>query len=115
MHLALCEVVVDSIDGLLVKCAQQNLIQRLRRCEIVPEGLFNNNTCAFGAVGLDQLFHDSAEQHRRDRKIVCRTLRPPELLAQCLERCWLLVVAAHVPELARQFGKRHGIQSTMFF
>ena len=75
VHRPLAEVMVDAEDVLLVESAEQNLIELLRRGEVVTEGFFNDNASAVGTVCLGQLFHNEPEQRGRDGEVVRRPLR----------------------------------------
>src|SRR6267142_6421206 len=50
MHRPLAQIMIDAEDVLLVEIAKQNLVKRLRRCEVVTKGFFNDDTSAVGAV-----------------------------------------------------------------
>src|SRR5215472_5061038 len=114
MHLPLPKIMVDPEDRRLFKGAEQESIQLPRRGEIVAEGLFDNYPGARRAARFDQLFHNSAEQYRRNRQVMRRMPGILEFLAQRLKRGRVLVIAGHVSEQAGQFGERSGIESTMF-
>ena len=43
------EIMIDAKDVSFVEDAQQNPVQFLRGCEVVPEGLFHDDACAFVA------------------------------------------------------------------
>src|SRR5215475_8418436 len=56
VHRPLAQIVVDAEDMILFKPGQKYFVQLVRRSEIVPEWLFDNNTSAVGASGLCELF-----------------------------------------------------------
>src|SRR5215831_394829 len=113
MHLPLPKIMVDPEDRRLVKDAEQESIQLLRRGEIVAERFFDNYPGARRAARFDELFHNSAEQYRRNRQVMRGMFGVLEFFAQRLKRRRVLVIAGHVPEQAGQFGERCGIESAM--
>src|SRR5215469_11672663 len=96
MHLPLPKIMVDPEDRCLVKGAEQESIQLLRRGEIVAEWFFDNYPGARRAARFDQLFHNSAEQYWRNRQVMRGMSGVLELFAQRLKRRRVLVVASHV-------------------
>src|SRR5215831_21300373 len=70
MHLPFPKIMVNPEDRRLVKGAQQESIQLLRRGEIVAKRFFDNYPGSRRAAGFDQLFHNSAEQYWRNRQVM---------------------------------------------
>ena len=97
--------------ALLVEGAEQNPVELLRRGEVVPEGLFDDDASAVGAARLGQLFHDEPEQRGRDGEVVRRPLRGAELFADGLKGCRVFVVAVDIAQQAAQLVESRGIDS----
>ena len=93
---------------LLVEGAEQDPIERLRRGEVAPERLFDDDASALGAARLGELLHDHPEQRRRDGEVVRRPLRGAEFLADGLKGRRVVVVAVNVAQQAGELveGRR---------
>src|SRR5947208_16037742 len=102
LHRLLPEVVVDAEDARLVEDFVQRLVEGLRRGEIPPEGLFDDDARVAGAARSPEPPDHGLEQARRDGEVVERAFRAAERSAQRLERGRIAVVAAHV---AKPFAK----------
>src|SRR5579863_8944012 len=61
VHGALSEIVVDTKDVGFVEYTEQDPVQFLRRGQIVPKGLLDDDASASTAIGLVQMFHDGFE------------------------------------------------------
>ena len=70
-----------------VERAEQDLVERVRRCEVAAERLLDDDARACAVQpAVAELLDDRAEQGRRNGEVVRRTLRGAELLAERLER-----------------------------
>ena len=102
----LAQVVVDAEDRRLRKHRVEGLVERARRCEVVPEGLLDHDPGARRAAGLAELLDDRAEEAGRDRQVVRRMLRAAERLAQRREGGRVAVVAVDVLEQRHELRER---------
>src|SRR5882724_469378 len=112
---ALAQVVIDAKDVDFVEDAEQNFVQFLGRCEIVPEGFFDNDATTFATIRFRQVLHHGFEQDRRDGEVVCRALRALQFVAERGEGSWVLIVAVDVAEQVHQFVKGGGLEPTVLF
>ena len=115
LHRPLAEVVVDAEDRRLVESAQEDLVERLRRVEVVAERLLDDDPGARGAARLAELLHDQLEQAGRDGQVVGRVLGGAEFLAEGLEGRRVLVVAVDVAEQAAELGERGLVDAAVLF
>ena len=84
--------------------------------QIVAEGLFDDDAGAFGAAGLDELFDDRCEKHRRNRQVVRGMLgvrRVP--CASAVKVAGSLVVAVDVTQQPAELFQRSRIESAVLF
>src|SRR5262245_58121943 len=79
LHRFFSEVVIDTEDRLLREELVEDVVQLLRRGQIPAEGLLDDHAGVGGAVRLSQLSDGLAEQARRNRKVVRRTVAVAEL------------------------------------
>src|SRR5215469_2791961 len=96
VHGSLPQIVVNTEDVAFVEGPKQNLIQFLRRRQIVPEGLLHDDPGPSSAVGFRQMFDNSFKQSRRNCQVMRRALRLLEFLAKRSEGCRILVIAVYV-------------------
>src|SRR5262245_22527072 len=107
LHRLFSEVVIDTEDRLLREELVEDVVQLLRRGQIPPEGLLDDHAGVGDAVRLSQLSDDLAEQARRNRKVMRRTVAVAELRPKPGERVGVVVVAVDVSELRNQL--REGV------
>src|SRR5262247_978681 len=75
MYWSFSQIMIDAEDVLFVESAEQNLVKCLRRGKVMAEGLFDDDAGAASTIRFGQLFHDEAEQCRRNSEVVRRSLR----------------------------------------
>ena len=102
----LAQIVVNAKNVVLVERLQEHRVQPPRRLEIAAERFFHDDPGTGGAPRLLEQRHDVVEQVRRNRQIVRRMVREAEFVAQRHVRGGVAVVATHVAQQRRQFGKR---------
>src|SRR6266516_3436139 len=94
----LAQVVVNTKDIGLIERPKQNLVQLLRRREIVPEGFLNDDARASGTIRFRQVSDNSFEQNWGDRQVVRWTPRSIELFAKGGESLRILVIAINIAQ-----------------
>ena len=97
----------------LGKGPQQNVVQFLRRGEVVAEWFLDDDACALGAARLRQLLDDVFEEQRRNRQVMRGMLRVAQLLAKRLEGRIVAVVAVDVAQQAAELVQRRRIEAAM--
>src|SRR5262249_19708297 len=75
MDWSFSQIMIDAEDVLFVKSTEQNLVKRLRRGQVVAEGLFDDDAGAASTIRFGQLFHNKSKQCGRNGKVVGRSLR----------------------------------------
>src|SRR6202521_4950910 len=102
------EIVIDSVDLILVQTRANLAIERVRRFQVVTERLLYDHSAPmpvgfFGESRGSQLLHDLAEETWRHRGIEERVSRRAvqlvgllELRLESLVRGWIRKVARHV-------------------
>src|SRR6266700_7736870 len=103
---SLAKVVVNAKDIGLIERPKQNLVQLLRRREIVPEGFFDDDARASGTIRFRQVSDNGFEQHWGDRQVVRWTPCSIELFAKGREGLRILVIAVNVAQQSDQLIKR---------
>ena len=70
LHRLLSQIMVDPVNLVLVEMLGQHGVQRARRCQIAPKGLFHHDArpCIRDAMGMQPL-RNIAKQRWRDREI----------------------------------------------
>ena len=102
----LAQIVVDPKDPRFLKGLEEYAIQLAGRLFVVTERLLDHDPRVVGAAGLGQVFHDDAEQARRDRQVVQGARRAFEGLPQLFEGRQIVVIAVDVPEQFDELGER---------
>src|SRR5215469_13210446 len=100
VHCSLAEIVINAEDVGFVEDPKQNLVQLLRRCQIMPKWLFHNDAGPSSTIRFRQVLHDGFKQNRRDRQVVRGALRTLEFFAKRCEAGWVLVVTVYVSQQA---------------
>src|SRR6266700_2935512 len=98
VNCSLAQVVVNAKDIGLIERPKQNLVQLLRRREIVPEGFFDDDARPSGTIRFRQMSHNGLEQNGGDRQIVRWAPRSIEFFAKSCESFRVLVVAVNVAQ-----------------
>src|SRR6266568_2385606 len=95
---SLAKIVVNAKDIGLIERPKQNLVQLLRRREIVPEGFFDDDARASGTIRFRQVFDNGLEQNWRNGKIMRWTPCSIELFAKGGESPRILVIAINIAQ-----------------
>ena len=88
--------VVDAVQLRLVDVGVELGVERLRRSEVVAEGLLDHDPRAGGEAGVVQAPYDAFEQRRWDLQVVHRDLRIAESRGEARVRVGIVEVALHV-------------------
>src|SRR6266567_9086000 len=113
VNCSLAQVVVNAKDIGLIERPKQNLVQLLRRREIVPEGFLNDDARASRTIRFRQVSHNGFEQNWRDRQVVRWTPCSIELFAKGRESLRILVVAVNIAQQSDQLFKRRRLDSAV--
>src|SRR5215831_11354337 len=113
VHSSLTEVMVDAEDVGFIEGTEQNLVQFLRGCQIVPEGLLDYDARAPPTVGHGEMFDDGFKQNRRDCQIMCRAFRIFEFPAKRSKGRRILVVAVDIAQQTYQLFESGRIKPAM--
>src|SRR6266542_2469613 len=92
------KVVVNAKDIGLIERPKQNLVQLLRRREIVPEGFLDDDARASRTIRFRQVSDNGFEQNGRDRQVVRWTPGSIELFAKGRESFRVLVIAINIAQ-----------------
>src|SRR6185312_6324460 len=109
----LSKVVVDPKDGLLREVRMKRAVERLRGCQITPEGFSITTREPCEQPAFRQPFNHDREHARRNGQVVQRVLGIAELFAQSRERRRLAIIAADIAKPPRHLGEGLIIQSAM--
>src|SRR5262249_273741 len=107
------QVVIDPENVRLREAVVQRLVERLRRREIAPERLLDDDASRLVAAGDSQAVGDRWKQFRWNRQIVERTLRIAQRLPQSLVRQRILIVAVHVAQTLGQLREGLRVDATV--
>ena len=99
LHGFFAEIVIDSVDLILVQTCANLAIERVRRFQIVTERLFDDHSSPmpvgfFGEFRAGQLLHDLAEKTWRHRGVEQIISRRPMRLVDCSSVVFRLVYVA---------------------
>src|SRR5262249_17505641 len=75
MNRLFAKVMINSVNGLLVKSLQKNLIEVTGRLQVSAKRLFDNDSRVASAICVRQLLYNGPECRRRYGEIKGRTLR----------------------------------------
>ena len=101
---------IDAVNRIFSEGSEQHSVQLLRRWQIMPEGLLQNDTGAFGTTGFGQLRHHGRKYRRRNRHVKRRPLSIIKHLAQGLKRRQVGNIASHIAQQATEPFKSSGIK-----
>ena len=107
------EVVVDPEDGALRELREEDPVQLLRRGEVRPERLLDDDAGVLREARRPELLDHLSEENGRDGEVVRRALRAPQLLPDGGERRRVVVVAVHVAKKARQLREGRGVEAAV--
>src|SRR6266851_227221 len=107
------KIVVNAKDIGFIERPKQNLVQLLRRREIVPEGFLNDDARASGTIRFRQVSDNGFEQNWGDRQVVRWTPCSIELFAKGREGLRILVIAVNVAQQSDQLFKRRRLDSAV--
>src|SRR6266851_3065341 len=113
VNCSLAQVVINAKDVGFIESPKQNLVQLLRRREIVPEGFFDDDARASGTIRFRQVSHNGFEQNWGNRKIVRWAPCSIELSAKSCESLRLLVVAVNIAQQSDQLFESCGIDAAV--
>src|ERR1700739_3103139 len=111
---SLAKIMANAEDRSFLEGPKQDLVQFLRRCEVMADRLFHDDSRSPPAVRSGQVLDDGFEQHRRNCQIMRRSLRILELLPKRSEGCRILVIAVDIAQHADQLLESGGIEPPMF-
>src|SRR6266700_8015719 len=95
---SLAKIVVNAKDIGLIERPKQNLVQLLRRREIVPEGFFDDDARASRTIRFRQVSHNGFEQNWGDRQIVRWAPRSIEFFGKGRKGLRVLVVTINIAQ-----------------
>src|SRR5439155_8772580 len=113
VNCSLAQVVVNAKDVGFIERPKQNLVQLLRRREIVPEGFLNDDARAGGTIRFRQVSHNGFEQNWGDRKIMRWTPGSIELFAKGGESLRILVIAINIAQQSDELFESRRIDSAV--
>ena len=100
------QVVVDPEDARLGEHRVKDAVELLRRLQVAPERLLDDDAGVLRAVGRAEALDDRGEEARRDREVVRGALRAAEGLTQRLEGGLVAVVPVDVAHELREPAER---------
>src|SRR6266436_6118900 len=98
VYCSFAKIVVNAKDVGLIERPKQNLVQLLRRREIVPEGFLDDDARASGTIRFRQVSDNGFEQNWGDRQIMRWTPRSIELFAKGRDSLRILVIAINIAQ-----------------
>src|SRR5216683_1918149 len=113
VYRSFAQVVVNAKNIGLIERPKQNLVQLLRRREIVPEGFLDDDARASGTIRFRQVSHNGFEQDWGDRQVVRWAPCSIEFFAKSCESLRLLVVAVNIAQQSDQLFESCGIDAAV--